>query len=370
MLIDCHSLDLETIEKDVCIIGAGPAGISLASEFIGQKLDVALLESGGFEQDANLQSLAKGFTHGDIKPSVDVNRRQFGGNANNWGIRLGSNEFGLRHAIFDEIDFVKRDWIANSGWPFERHHLMPYYRRAQKVCQAGPFSYSPGDWESGEAQQAWPLQSNGIETGIFHFSAANVFLGDYRKELLASRNITLFTHASVVELVTDGSGRAITRVKVAQPGGRHFWVAAKVFILAAGGFENARLLLMSNRQQQAGLGNQHDVVGRYYHDHLQGRGGYLIPRHPHLFNQSALYDLREVDGRSVMGYLKLSRAVMEKEKLLNVNCFIFPKPEQRQNQAIDSFNMLRNKKFHSRKREDVTSIFPKESSAKHMFNVA
>ncbi|MDB5889283.1 MAG: oxidoreductase [Polaromonas sp.] len=369
MLIDARALDAETLQQDICIVGAGPGGISLCREFLGQRLQVALLESGGFDPDPAAQALAGGFTYGDVKPSVGVNRRQFGGNASNWGVELKPSEPGLRHAIFDEIDFVERPWIANSGWPFDRQHLAPYYKRAQAVCGAGPFSYAPDDWESREARR-WPLDGSGLETGMFQFSAAQVFLKEYRRELVAGQNVTLMTHASVVELVTDDSGQTITRVKVMQPGGRHFWVAAKVFILAAGAFENARLLLMSNRQQEAGIGNRHDVVGRYYHDHLQGRGGYLTPRQPGLFNQSALYDLRQVHGTSVMAYVKLSRAVLEKEKLLNINCFVFPKPAQRQNQAIDSFNMLRNKKFHAQKRHEVISVFPRESSAKHILNVA
>ena len=81
---------------------------------------------------------------------------------------------------------------------------------------------------------------------------------------------------------------------------------------------------MSDQHQKAGMGNRHDVVGRYYHDHLQGRSGYLTPADSQLFNRTALYDLRQVNGSSVMGYLKLSKAVVEKEKLLNINCFLYP----------------------------------------------
>ena len=113
MLIDAQSFQPGEITKDVCIIGAGPAGISLAREFINQHLDVAIIESGGFEFDSKAQSLADGPTYGDIKPSIDVNRRQFGGNSNVWHIGLGPGEIGVRHALFDETDFLRRDWVPS-----------------------------------------------------------------------------------------------------------------------------------------------------------------------------------------------------------------------------------------------------------------
>ena len=367
MLTDARYLHPETIETDICIIGAGPAGIGLAREFIGQKLEVALLESGGFDFDPEIQSLADGVVRGDVKAPIDVNRRQFGGNANVWHVQVGNGNVGLRHAVFDAIDFVKRDWITNSGWPFDREHLMPYYLRAQSTCQAGNFSYSPEGFEDSEVQRM-TLPDADLETGIFRFSAGNVFYQHYRDELAASRNVTVYTYASVVELLAGDSGKAVTRARIARPGKSDLWISAKAFIISAGGFENARLLLMSNQQQSAGLGNQHDVVGRYYHDHLQGRSGYFTPTDSRLLGRSALYDLRQVNGSSVMGYLKLSQAIMQKHKLLNINCFLYPKPNPRQNKAIDSFNRLREVGLFSRQQGEYAAIFPKEGRAKLLLN--
>ena len=325
------------------------------------------MESGGFDFDPEIQSLADGVAHGDVKAPIDVNRRQFGGNSNVWHVQVGQGEIGLRHAVFDEMDFARRDWIANSGWPFGRDHLMPYYQRAQAACQAGVFCYSPEGFENSQVQRML-LPNSDLETGIFRFSAGNVFYKHYRDELAASRNVTVYTYASVVELVATDSGQAVTRARMARPGGRDLWISARAFIISAGGFENARLLLLSNQQQAAGLGNQHDVVGRYYHDHLQGRSGYFTPTDPQLFNRSALYDLRQVNGSSVMGYLKLSQAIMEKNKLLNINCFLYPRPNPRQNRAIDSFNRLREVGLFSTQKSDFASVFPKESRAKHVLN--
>lgn len=368
MHIDSRSLPAQTLHTHLCIVGAGPAGIALAREFKDLALEVALLESGGFEPDPVMQSLADGETAGDIKASADVSRRQFGGNANVWGVNVDEGEVGLRHALLDEIDFEARDAIPNSGWPFPREHLMPFYRRAQAVCQAGPFDYTPQGWERPQCER-WPLDPDVLQTGIFRFSRAGTFTEQYRSELLASRNITLYTHATMVELITGDDGGAVVRARIARPEGPDLFVAAKRFVLACGGFENARVMLISNRQQPAGLGNAHDVVGRYYHDHPQGRSGYLRLRDPQLLERSRLYDLRVVDGVAAMGYLKIAQPLLRSEGLPNINCFLFPKPGPRQDAAIQSFNLLRTKKLRALKQRGRPTVHPRRSLLGHGLQV-
>jgi hypothetical protein len=65
MFIDARTVPAgKTIQTDVCIVGAGAAGITLALEFAGQPFRVCLLESGGFEFDEDMQSLYDGETVG------------------------------------------------------------------------------------------------------------------------------------------------------------------------------------------------------------------------------------------------------------------------------------------------------------------
>lgn len=343
MHVDTRAMEAQEVTADVCVIGAGPAGISLCRELGRRSLKVALLESGGMDFDPQMQQLAGGPTHGDVLPAVKVNRRQFGGNANVWGIRLGGPDKGLRHALFDEIDFEARDWVPHSGWPLTRQELMPYYQRAQRACGGGLFAYEPGAWES-DAVQRLPLQASGLETGIFQFSPYDVFCQNYRQDLVAHESVTVYTHATAVELVCEG-GQTVRSVRVARPGRPDWRLHAKVFVLACGGFENPRLLLMSRGHHPFGIGNAHDVVGRYYHDHLQGRSGYLLPRDPQLLQRMALYDLRVSRGSYVMGYLKFSRQLQARERLLNLNTLIFPRTDDRQDKAIEAFNSLRTRRL-------------------------
>ncbi len=344
MHVDTRQMEGTVRQADVCIMGAGPAGISLAREMAASSVRVALLESGGLDFDPQMQQLSSGPTHGPVLPSVKVNHRQFGGNANVWGIKLGGPDKGLRHALFDEMDFEAREWVPHSGWPLTREDLMPYYRRAQQVCGAGPFAYSPEHWAR-DGVQPLPLEGSQLETGIFQFSPYDVFCNTYREQLLRSEQVTVYTHATAVELQCAEGGEAVRTVRVARPGRPDWLLQAKVFVLACGGFENPRLLLMSRGRHPFGLGNAHDVVGRYYHDHLQGRSGYLIPHDRQLFKQAALYDLRMASGSYVMGYLKLSRQLQEKERILNLNTLMFPRARERQDRAIQAFNTLRERRL-------------------------
>ncbi|MFY0612036.1 MAG: GMC family oxidoreductase [Hyphomicrobiaceae bacterium] len=340
MLIDARSLPDDLIEADVCVVGAGPAGISLARELAGKDVRVALLESGGVEFDAATQALADGDTFGDplISPYI-ANHRQFGGNANVWIIKMANGKFGIRYVPFDEIDFEKRDWVPHSGWPFDRAHLIPYYERAQDVCGCGPYAYDAADWE-GDDRQRFPVTGDDLETGIFQFGPGDVFHTKYREELLDAGNVKIFSHANAVEIVAKETGRTADRVRVRCLGGKQFSVTAKTFVLACGGFENARLLLMSNKKQSAGLGNEHDVVGRYYHDHPQAFSGHFTPTERQLFNKASLYDLRSIRGSSIQGFLRLSKSALEREQLLGVDVMLFPRPNARQTQAVSSFKNL------------------------------
>jgi choline dehydrogenase-like flavoprotein len=333
MLLDSRRVDGDEVVVDVCIVGTGPAGLGLAQEFLGDGTRVCLLESGGLTPEPAAQDLAAGLTVGDpIHPPREVCRRQLGGNSNAWVIRIARDQLGVRYTPLDALDFEPRDWLPHSGWPITYADLIPYYHRAQQVCRSGPFQYQPDPWESATAPRLGvdPAQ---VETAMFQFGPSATFFEDYRQAIAASPNITLYHHATVVEIETHPDGATVSRVRVARPGG-DYWVVARQFVLACGGFENARLLLISNRQQPAGLGNQHDVVGRYFHDHPFVLGGHFVPTQRELFNRTGLYDLRWVNGVPAMGHLKLARAVLEREQLINISASFFPRPSRRQHGAV------------------------------------
>ena len=354
MIIDARSLPAdENLETHVCIIGAGPVGLTIAREFANQNFQVSLLESGGFEFDPEVQSLSEGTAIGDPYPVISSTRlRQFGGTSHTWEGQNGYKEYGFRCLPLDEIDFEQRDWLPYSGWPFNKSHLDPFYERAQKVCQIGPYTYKPEDWEDSRAVQL-PFKSDRIGTSMSQYAPRYPFTKEYPQQIKQTPNITTIIYATVVEIVTDDSNQTVTRLRIAASKDKQVWLNAKIFILATGGFENARLLLASNKQQTSGLGNQNDVVGRYFMDRPILSCS-LIPYNHKLLEQTALYDIYRTKGIPVMARVRLSEDLMRREHILNNGAQLFPRPQERQRKATLALRSLLAKTRDRQSLSDIT----------------
>ena len=316
----------KTFKTDVCIVGAGVAGITLAHELMGAGMRVCLLESGGLEPDRATQSLYWGENIGVPYYPLDVSRaRFFGGSSNCWHVGIGGVNLGARLHPLEEMDFQERDWVPYSGWPFTKAHLDPYYERAHSICHIGPYDYSPGYWEDRALRPQLPFRGERVKTTIFQFIQREVFFQEYRKEIEKAENITSLINSNVIEIETDPAAQRVTGLKVACLNGVRYQVTAKLFILAAGAIEIPRLLLLSNRVQKTGLGNQHDLVGRFFMEHPHLWSGVYIPADKKAFNSSGLYSVHIANDVPVMGKLTLSAEVLQRERLLNYAVSIHPK---------------------------------------------
>lgn len=341
MFIDARKLPEDSvIESEVCIIGAGPAGTTLAREFIGQNFRVCLLESGQTEPDKDIQSLCNGEVIEDLSQDLSKSRcRQFGGTANFWADHTGENYYSVRLLPLDKIDFEKRDWLPYSGWPFDKSHLDPFYERSEHLCKLRPFAYDSKDWEDDQSP-GLPFTGNRIATTMYQFGPRNVFTHQLRSEINQSANITTYLNANMVEIESNNTATTVSRVRVACLQGNKFWVAAKIFILATGGIENARLLLLSNKTQNVGLGNQNDLVGRFFMEHPVLRLGAFIPANKQILNSAGLYDLRWANNTIVMGKLTFTEEVMRCQQLLNICMLLVPKPKAYKSKALNSLKTL------------------------------
>lgn len=328
MIIDAHSLpDRHKIETDICIVGAGTAGIALAREFIGRELKVCLLESGGLKPDQETQALAWGENVGHPYFSLDTAyARFFGGSTNRWMVNDGNNRFGARMRPFDPIDFEKRDWVPYSGWPFDKAHLDPFYRRAQEICKIEPPTFEINDWEDPNTTPRLRFVNDRVKTVIFKVGLGDPFLKDYLSRIIEAPNITTYLYANVIDIETDEAARNVIRLQVACLNGTRFAVSAKYFVLATGGIETPRLLLLSNKTQKSGLGNQYDLVGRFFMEHLHFLSGVFVPSTPDMFRLTNLYnDFHDMNGVSVIGKLALGEPVLRREKLLNYVTQLVPR---------------------------------------------
>jgi choline dehydrogenase-like flavoprotein len=321
MLINAREVERNSVlETDVCIIGAGAAGITIAKEMIDQPLQVILLESGGMKPDTETQSLYDGKTGGINYSLVTTRFRYFGGSTNHWRGNCRP---------LDQDDFEKRSWIPSSGWPITKSDLIPFYKRAQHVCQLGQYDYYELDTIKALVKArplefpAHRVQSQVVQTGRFLS-----FGKYYRRLLLRARNITTLTHANATDLETNETANLVTRLKVACLNGNVFHVAARIFILATGGIENARLLLASTRVQTNGLGNEHDIVGRFFMERpyaafrLQPSNGNI--------NVSfySYWERQRVHDATVWGMLSLSNAVMKEHSLTKMSVGFEPVPSE------------------------------------------
>lgn len=270
MYTDARTLEAGTlIEGDVCIVGAGAAGISMALEWIGAKERVLLLEGGGFEYDKKMQALYRGEIVGLPYYPLDAARlHYFGGTTGHWAGFCST---------FDPIDFEPRDWVPDSGWPITRADLDPYYPRAHQVVGIGPYEWEAAQWTRRDPSLVpFALDPKVVWTKMWQFSAPARFGQLYREQIFAAPNVHLFTQANVCELEANEGATAVDTLRVRTPESKEFRVRARRYVLACSTIQNARLLLASNARASAGLGNGNDLVGRYFMEHLEMPSGNLV----------------------------------------------------------------------------------------------
>ena len=268
MFIDSREIpDDHLVQADLCIIGAGAAGITMASRFAAGGHNVCVIESGDLRHDDDTQALYQGRIRGLPYTSLAAARvRYFGGTTNHWS--------GLCRPL-DPVDFEKRSWVEHSGWPVSYDEIAEYYALAQPYFGLDASGFSVSEW-SNTNQPQLAFDADRLVSPIFRYTAPARFGSMYQDRLRNAENIAVYLHANVTSLTPDSNVRQIREVKVRCLTGSQFRVVAKKYVLATGGIENARILLSSDDVQQAGLGNQHDLVGRYFMDHPGFASGILL----------------------------------------------------------------------------------------------
>lgn len=329
MLIDANEIaPSSVIQTQVCIIGGGAAGIAMALAFEKAGIDTVVLESGGLRRDESTADLYRGVSSGIPYDYADGTRSRFlGGSSNCWG--------GFCRP-WDQSAFEHRPWVNDSGWPIGREDLEPYYKRAHPILGVNVDEYAPDQWVGlgdepalGPGKEALfhatrlPLDYSKVEEIITHLSTQLKMGEAYRADLRRARHVTVYLKANVVEIQCNPWGGAVESVKLRTLKGVSATVQARVFILAAGGIENARLLLSSNRQQSSGIGNRYDLVGRYFQDHPRFLSGEVEFAEP--FRNNPLFDIKfhciveelKVASNKITGQLRVPFEVQKERGLLD-----------------------------------------------------
>lgn len=305
MFLDANELPAGThTEADVCIVGAGAAGITLARTLARNGITTALLESGGMAPEPQTQRLydvinrqPQYYFENDSEGSYVLSTlrvRYFGGSTNHWGGQCRP---------LDEEDFLPRAWVAHSGWPIRRADLDPYYPEAMSVLDLPPHLHGASfDQIARDSRHAPPLlDSDSDFAPIAWFQSAPTRMNQkYRDEIGATDRIRCVLHANATEVLVDPDGRHVTRIAARTLGGRTLTCGAQVYVLCTGGIENARLLLLSDSVVAGGIGNRHGMVGRYLMEHPSTLFPWLalLPHH-----EVPLYREEDVCERARQGRL-------------------------------------------------------------------
>ena len=315
---DARRVDRDLIETDLCIVGAGAAGITIARELAGAPFRVLLVESGDFAFRHGPQLLYHGRNVGLPSFSIGKSRlRRFGGSTTRWAGQCRP---------LDPIDFEKRDWVPNSGWPFDRAHLDPWYERAQQVCTLGPYDYAPEAWRDVDGGPL-PFASDMIEARIYQFSRQPDFGTAYRRDLEAAGNVDVLLNANLAEIETREPVREATGLRFTTLNGRNFRVQARAYVLACGGIENARLLLASNRVATRGIGNDRDLVGRYFMDHPYFFMGAFDPAEPR-FDRS-FHVIEKYGAQRVNAAFGITEHRQREERLNGASVYFIRRPRSK-----------------------------------------
>lgn len=272
MRYDLAQLSTPARSYDVCIVGSGPAGLSLARELAGKGLRLCVLESGRLEPTARGDRLRQVECAGiEIKPWS--RERVFGGASTTWA--------GLSSPL-DAIDFESRAWVPHSGWPIHAQDLALGYQRAAEVYRFATVEQLSvsGGLSKLRARGDWQPSWQQLEEKLFLAAAPAQNFATEQGAIFDRDDCDLYYDASVLRLEAERSTARVARAIVRASSGVELALEADRFVLATGGIENARLLLVSQDLCPAGLGNEHDQVGRYLMNHPKNYYGRVLFREP------------------------------------------------------------------------------------------
>lgn len=304
MIISARQQLPSCLDAEVCVVGAGPAGIVLALELAAKGTDVLLIEGGALDSPNGGETLYKGDVTGRPYPLTGSRLRWFGGTSNHWGGWVRP---------FEEVDFAEKPQFDLPGWPIKRSDLDIWYQHAAEWCEVGSTVYEPDRVGVTGSEYVFPFPENSaFRNSIFRFSPPTRFGIKYREDIVSSDRISCWTDLNVVSL--DGPEGRVNNMIARTLDGKSTVIKADSFVIAMGGIENARFLL----NQRGRPGDQGNLLGRCFMDHFGFSPGVVLA------SNTLSYQRFRLSGHDVMPVISLSSDFMMGESLPNACMTLTP----------------------------------------------
>lgn len=315
MIVDLRHVDGSppVHSADVCMIGAGAAGITMAIELSRRGLSVLVLEAGGFQFEDKSQDFYQvevvGLPH---TGAHDGRFRVFGGTTTRWGGQI---------LELNAPDFEPRAWVPQSGWPFPKSVLDPYYARALMI-EGVDSSLLDDDcvWQRVGVEK--PVLGGGIEPLFTRFCPQPNFAKLHQNFLATQPGVTVYLHAGLSEILLSPSQNSIQAVRCTTEDQVDWRFTARHFVFCLGGLETPRLLMQPLRGCNAAPWNQSGVLGRYFQDHIDVTAATLLPRDRRWFHLR--FDNIYLGGFRYIPKIKANAELQKHLQILSVGASLIP----------------------------------------------
>lgn len=305
----CRSIEQIGIDPSrVLIVGGGTVGIYLAVELAKAGREVLMIEAGNEQLDNFSEDSFEsvGRPHATLKIGRS---RSLGGTSNLWGGQL---------VEYQPIDFEGRDWLPDSKWPIAAGEAPKYYRETYENLGM-PMNFLDDEKVFNHLKTRVPHLSGGLEFFLTRWMRLPSLAATYREQLESNPRIRVLLDHTVVGI--EGEGEESQGVSVLDRGGHRHRLPGASVVLAAGTFENVRLLLhAANTKDWNCPWRANDNIGRFFQDHLSGRVGSVqtIDRKRFL----DLFTTIVLGGFRFLPKLRMTNEALRRERLLNIHAMM------------------------------------------------